>query len=67
MAKSNQLTQEGYVQMIAFDPDGAPTTGTGIASVRIIDKDNNAAQVTLAQDGWGYEFSKEDANAQQGH
>jgi Tfp pilus assembly protein FimT len=61
--KSTQRTAEGYVQVIEFNPDGTPTTETGIDSIRIVDKDNNSALLTLTTDGWGYEITKEDPHA----
>ena len=66
-AKSTRLTAEGYVQVIQFDPDGAPTASTGINYIRITNKDNGSALLTLSTDGWGYEITKEDPNASQGH
>ena len=56
----------GHTQMIQFDPDGAPTAGTGITSVRVADQDNRSSTLTLTTDGWGYQITTEDANAQ-GH
>jgi Tfp pilus assembly protein FimT len=62
VAKTSHLTPEGYTQVIQFDPDGSPTPSTGIDSVKIVDKDNNTAMLTLTTDGWGYEIAPEEAN-----
>lgn len=61
--KSSHTTAEGQTQVIQFDPDGSPTEGTGVASIRIVDKDNVSVQLTLSGDGWGYQITKGDANA----
>lgn len=53
----------GHSQMIQFDPDGTPTLSTAIDSVRIVDQDNRTSTLTLTTDGWGYEITKEGANA----
>lgn len=63
LAKSTNTTAKGYVQAIRFDPDGTPTAGTGIASIRIVDKDNGSSLLTLTTDGWGYEITKGGQNA----
>jgi prepilin-type N-terminal cleavage/methylation domain-containing protein len=67
LSSSTHTTAEGYEQVIQFDPDGTPTTGTGIASIRIVDKDNGSSELTLATDGWSYEITKGGQNASQAH
>jgi len=66
-AGSNHTTSKGYVQVIQFDPDGTPATGTGIPSIRIVDKDNGSSELDLTTDGWGYEIIKEGTNASHAH
>lgn len=61
-SSSKQTTQEGYIEVIGFDPDGAPTDQTGMDSVRILDQENNSVLLSLTDDGWGYEIVKEAAN-----
>jgi prepilin-type N-terminal cleavage/methylation domain-containing protein len=53
---------DGRVQLVELMPDGSPDPSAA-PYARIVDRNNNTAELQLAPDGWSYEIAKEPANA----
>jgi prepilin-type N-terminal cleavage/methylation domain-containing protein len=56
---------DGRVQFVEMMPDGAPDPSAA-AYARIVDRNNNTAELQLATDGWSYMVAKEGVNANPG-